>query len=149
MMRYLFILLSGFLTISIFGQTKVIYTENAPKPIGPYSQAILSGQTLYVSGQIAIITETGQIDTSSIENETDLVLKHIGSILKAAKMDYKDVVKSTIFTTDLKNFAKINEIYAQYFGTDPPARETVQISKLPKNVHIEISVIAVKRNQMN
>jgi 2-iminobutanoate/2-iminopropanoate deaminase len=132
------------MAINLYCQNTVIYSDKAPKPIGPYSQAILSGQTLYISGQIPISTETGLTDTSSIENETHLVLKHIGSILNAAKMEYKDVVKATIYTTDLKNFAKINEIYSQYFISNPPARETVQISRLPKNVHIEISVIAIK-----
>jgi len=143
-MKYQFIVLFAFMAINTYCQNKVIYSDKAPKPIGPYSQAILSGQTLYISGQIPIITETGQIDTASIENETHLVLKHIGSILNAAKMEFKDVVKATIYTTDLKNFAKINEIYSQYFISNPPARETVQISRLPKNVHIEISVIATK-----
>ena len=143
-MKINLLILSMILASCLVAQNKVIYTDKAPKPIGPYSQAILAGNTLYVSGQIPIVLETGILDTTSIEAETHLVLKHIGNVLKAAQMDYKDVVKATIFTTDLNNFSKINEIYGQYFQSGPPARETVQVSRLPKNVHIEISVIAVK-----
>jgi 2-iminobutanoate/2-iminopropanoate deaminase len=131
--------------VSVFlSQNKqVIYTDKAPKPIGPYSQAILSGSTLYVAGQIALKAD-GTLDSSSVENETIQVLNNIKAILETAKMDFKNVVKSTIYVTDLKNFKKINDTYATFFAEVPPARETVEVKSLPKGAHIEISVIAVK-----
>jgi 2-iminobutanoate/2-iminopropanoate deaminase len=122
---------------------QVIYTDKAPKPIGPYSQAILSGNTLYVAGQIALKAD-GALDSSSVENETTQVLNNIKAILEAAKMGFKNVVKSTIYVTDLKNFKKINDTYAAFFTEAPPARETVEVKSLPKGARIEISVIAVK-----
>ncbi len=122
----------------------VIYTEKAPKPIGPYSQAILTGNTLFVSGQIAIEPASGKLDTSSIEAETKLVMQNISSVLEAAKMNFGNVVKSTIYLKDLGNFKTVNEVYGNYFKENPPARETVQAAALPKGVHVEISVIAVK-----
>lgn len=122
----------------------IINTPNAPAPIGPYNQAVLSGNTLYVSGAIAIEVSSGNMIQTDIEAETHQVMKNLGEILKAANMDYSNIVKSTIFVTDLGNFAKINAVYGSYFKSDFPARETVQISALPKGANVEISVIAVK-----
>lgn len=122
-------------------QKQVIFTEKAPKPIGPYSQAISNGNTLYISGQIALRTD-GSMDTSNIENETTLVLTNLKAILEAAKMEMKHVLKCTIYVTDLKNFKRINDVYATFFTSEPPARETVEVKALPKGAHIEISAIA-------
>lgn len=122
----------------------IVYTEQAPKPIGPYSQAILKNDMLFVSGQIAINPQTNQLDTSSIENETKQVLENIKAILQAEGLKTTDVVKTTIFMTDLSNFQKVNEVYGSYFKGSSPARETVQVAALPKNVNIEISVVAIK-----
>ena len=123
---------------------KVISTQKAPKAIGPYSQAILSGNTLYCSGQIAINPETGELILSSISEETHQVMKNISEILKAAEMDFSNVVKCSIFMKDMGQYSEINDVYASYFSANPPAREAVEVSVLPKNVNIEISVIAVK-----
>jgi 2-iminobutanoate/2-iminopropanoate deaminase len=123
---------------------KVINTPKAPAPIGPYNQAIQVNGTLYVSGQIAIIPESGEMATADIDTETHQVMKNLGSILDAAGYDYSDVVKCTIFVNDMNNFANVNEAYGSYFSVDPPARETVEVSVLPKNVNVEISCIAVK-----
>jgi len=123
---------------------QVIYTESAPKPIGPYSQAILSGNTLYVAGQIAIDPATGKMDTADFETEIRRVLGNLGEVLKAAGMTFDNVVKTTVYTTDLKNFKTINSIYEVMFQKDPPARETVQVAALPRKAHVEISAIAVK-----
>ena len=120
---------------------EVISCNEAPKPIGPYSQAIKCGNTVYVSGQIAL-DENGVLDTSSIENECRMVLQNIKAILEAGGLGLHDVNKTTIYTTDLKQFGKINEVYKTFFTVLPPARETVQVSALPKGAHIEISVIA-------
>jgi 2-iminobutanoate/2-iminopropanoate deaminase len=126
----------------------IIFTEQAPKPIGPYSQAVLTGNTLFVSGQIAINPKTGVLDTASIKTETERVMKNIGAILTAAQMNYSNIVKTTIYLADLKQFAEVNILYESYFKTAAnnyfPARETVQVSALPKGAHIEISVIAVR-----
>ena len=122
----------------------IINTPNAPAPIGPYNQAVLSGNTLYVSGAIAIEVSSGNMVQTDIEAETHQVMKNLGEILKASSMDYSNIVKSTIFVTDLGNFAKINSVYGSYFSKDFPARETVQVSALPKGANVEISVIAVK-----
>ncbi len=123
---------------------KIINTENAPAPIGPYNQAVLAGGTLYISGQIAMDPKTGQLHVEDIKEETHRVMKHLGSILEAAEMDYSNIVKCSIFISDMGQFANINEVYGAYFKADPPARETVQVSCLPKNVNVEISAIAVK-----
>lgn len=125
-------------------QPKIIFTEKAPKPIGPYSQAVMRGNALFVSGQVAIIPSTGEMDTSSIENETKQVMENIKAIVEQAGMKMSDVVKSSIFMTDMNNFGKMNEVYGKYFPSNPPARETVQVSALPKKVNVEISVIAIK-----
>ncbi len=124
---------------------EIINTTHAPKPIGPYSQAVLAGNMLFVSGQIAINPETNQMVTSNIEDETKQVMANIKGILKEAGLDFGDIVKTTIFVKDLNNFAKINEIYGSYFTADFPARETVEVSRLPKDVNVEISVVALKK----
>ena len=121
----------------------VIFSSSAPEPIGPYSQAILAGNTLYVSGQIAIKKSTGELITGAIEDETAQVMENLREILKAAGMDFPNVVKCSIFLIDMGNFPKVNGIYGKYFSENPPARETVQVSALPKNVNVEISCIAV------
>ncbi|KAB2814774.1 RidA family protein [Phaeocystidibacter luteus] len=124
---------------------KVIQTQDAPAPIGPYNQAIQFENTLYVSGQIAIDPKTGEMVMDSIETETEMVLKNLGAVLSAAGFDYSDVVKCSIFISDMGQFANINEVYAKYFdGPSAPARETVQVAVLPKNVNVEISCIAVR-----
>ncbi len=119
-------------------------TTAAPAPIGPYSQAVMVNGTLYMSGQIAINPSTGELYSGAIEGETALVMQNIGGILKAYHMDYTHIVKTTIFLKDMNDFAKVNEAYGSYFKDDFPARETVQVSRLPKDVNVEISCIAVK-----
>ena len=123
---------------------KVISTKNAPGAIGTYSQAILSNNTLYCSGQIAINPATGNLVMENITEETNQVMQNILAVLTAAKMDFGHVVKCSIFMKNMNDYAKINTVYAQYFRETPPAREAVQVSVLPKNVNVEISVIAVK-----
>lgn len=124
---------------------KIIFTEKAPAPIGPYSQAVLSGNTLYASGQIAINPESGEIITDNINDETHQVMKNIAAILEAADMTFDNVVKATIFIMDMNNFGAINTVYGSYFSEETaPARETVQVACLPKNVNVEISIIAVQ-----
>jgi 2-iminobutanoate/2-iminopropanoate deaminase len=123
---------------------KAIQIPNAPAPVGPYSQAILTGNTLYVSGQIPLNPETGNLEIDTIENATNRVLTNIGKLLEAAGFDFQDVVKCSIFLKDLNDFTRVNELYATYFPEIPPARETVQVSRLPLDVNIEISCIAVK-----
>ena len=123
---------------------KVIKTQNAPAAIGPYSQAILSGNTLYCSGQIAINPATGNLVMDNITAETTQVMQNIEAVLKEAEMDFSHVVKCSIFLKDMNDYAAINAVYANSFEQNPPAREAVQVSVLPKNVNVEISVIAVK-----
>ena len=120
---------------------KIIYTKDAPNAIGPYSQAILSNNTLYCSGQIAIDCK-GNLKNESIEEETKQIIKNIAAVLKKAEMDFSNVVKTTIFLKDMNDFSVINNIYQKTFENEPPARETVEVSRLPKDVNIEISVIA-------
>ncbi|MEZ5036941.1 MAG: RidA family protein [Chitinophagales bacterium] len=122
---------------------RVIYTENAPEPIGPYSQAILVDNTLYVSGQIAIDPFIGDVVRNGVEGEAIQVMKNIEHILLAANMDFSNVVKCSIFLKDMQDFPKVNAVYGKYFTENPPARETVEVSCLPKNVLVEISCIAV------
>ena len=122
----------------------VVYSDKAPEPIGPYSQAIQSGGMLFISGQIAIEKSSGNIITSEIQAETVQVMKNLGEILKSAGMDFSNVVKTSIFLKDMNNFPKVNEVYGKYFQSAPPARETVEVSRLPKDVNVEISCIAVK-----
>lgn len=123
---------------------KVVYSSNAPEPIGPYSQAVQAGNMLFVSGQIAIRGNSGDLITGDIEEETNQVMINIGEILKAAGLTFKDVVKCSIFLKDMGNFPKVNGVYAQYFKEAPPARETVEVSRLPKDVNVEISCVAVR-----
>lgn len=123
---------------------EVVFSPNAPAPIGPYSQAIRIGSMLFVSGQIAIQQSTGSIITSTIEEETEQVMKNLDEVLRAAGMDFTHVVKTTIFLKDMGNFPKVNEVYGSRFTSQPPARETVEVSRLPKDVNVEISCIAVK-----
>jgi len=123
---------------------KIISTKKAPAAIGPYSQAILSNNTLYCSGQIAINPKNGELLTNNITEETHQVMKNISEVLKAADMNFTNVVKCSIFMTDMNQYTEINEVYASYFSEYPPAREAVEVSVLPKNVNVEISVIAVK-----
>jgi len=123
---------------------KIIFTENAPSPIGPYSQAILSGNTLYVSGQIPVDPISNQLVIDSIEAQTKQVMENLKAILYQAEMSFENIVKTTIFITDMNDFSVINNIYQSYFSEkNTPARETVEVSRLPKDVNIEISVIAV------
>ena len=124
---------------------KIIFTDKAPAPIGPYNQAVLSGNTLYASGQIAINPASGELVTENINDETTQVMNNIAAILEAANMTFESVVKATIFIMDMNNFAAINAIYGSYFDEKTaPARETVQVACLPKNVNVEISIIAVQ-----
>jgi 2-iminobutanoate/2-iminopropanoate deaminase len=122
----------------------VVYSDNAPEPIGPYSQAIQAGNMLFVSGQIAIQKSSGKFIVGNIEEETIQVMTNIHDILSAAGMDFTNVVKSSIFMKDMNNFPKINEVYGRYFQKNPPARESIEVSRLPKDVNVEISCIAVK-----
>jgi len=135
---------SYFIFIFAFMEKQIINTQNAPAPIGPYNQAIKAGNTLYVSGQIALNPATGEIVKSGVVDETHLVMKNLQAVLTEAGMSFSDIVKSTIFITDMNAFAQINEVYGSYFTGNYPARETVQVSALPKGVNVEISVIAVK-----
>ena len=122
----------------------IIKTANAPEPIGPYNQAILAGDTLYISGQICIDPHTGELKKRDIQDETHQAMQNLKAILVAAGMGFNHVVKTTIFITDMHLFSEINEVYGKYFDGDFPARETVQVSALPKFVNVEISMIAVK-----
>ena len=123
---------------------EIITTKNAPQAIGPYSQAVLANGILFSSGQIAINPQTNQLVLDNIESETNQVMKNLKAVLKAANMDFSDVVKCTIFLKDMNQYSSINEVYQKYFKQNPPAREAVQVSELPKSVNIEISAIAVK-----
>ncbi len=124
---------------------KIIFTEKAPAPIGPYNQAILVGNTLYTSGQIAINPATNELVLDTIEEETKLVMENLKAVLEAAEMTFENVVKVSIFISDMGNFANINAVYGSYFNeATAPARETVQVACLPKNVNVEISAIAIK-----
>ncbi len=125
-------------------EKKIIRTENAPAPIGPYNQAVMYGDTLYVSGQIALDPKTGELVQDDIQTETKMVMENLKAVLAEAGMDFSNVIKSTIFLMDMGQFALVNEVYGNYFGENPPARETVQVAGLPKGVNVEISVIAGK-----
>jgi 2-iminobutanoate/2-iminopropanoate deaminase len=125
---------------------KIIFTDKAPAPIGPYSQAVLTGNTLYTSGQIPLDPATGELVGGDIETETKQVMENLKAVLEAAGMTFDNVVKTSIFIIDMNDFAKINAVYAGYFNEETaPARETVQVAKLPKNVNVEISMIAVQQ----
>ncbi|HRI28560.1 MAG TPA: RidA family protein [Chitinophagales bacterium] len=125
---------------------KIVFTENAPSPIGPYNQAVWAGNLLFISGQIAINPETGELVTEEgIEEETRQVMENLRAILTAAGLSFEHVVKTSIFLEDMDNFNRVNELYSQYFDHDTaPARETIEVSGLPKDVNVEISMIAVK-----
>ena len=123
----------------------IINTPKAPAPIGPYNQAVLTGNTLYTSGQIAIDAETGALVMDSIQAETKQVMENLKAVLEAAEMTFENVIKTSIFISDMHNFSQINEVYSEYFDADSaPARETVEVANLPKFVNVEISMIAVK-----
>ena len=124
---------------------KIITTKEAPAPIGPYNQAVLSGNTLYTSGQIALDPESGELVLGSIKEETKQVMENMKEVLAAAEMNFENVVKTSIFISDMHNFSEINEVYAGYFNeATAPARETVEVANLPKFVNVEISMIAIK-----
>ena len=124
---------------------KIIYTDKAPAPIGPYSQAVLIGSTLYTSGQIALNPQTMELVLDDIETETQQVMENMKAVLEAADMTFENVVKTTIFIMNMGDFARINSIYASYFDeSNAPARETVQVAGLPKGVNVEISMVAVR-----
>ena len=122
----------------------IINVSTAPAPIGPYNQAILAGNMLFISGQVCIDPLTGKLKNKDVQEETHQVMHNLKVILAAAGMDFSHVVKTTIFITDMNRFAEINEVYGKYFTSDFPARETVQVSALPKFVNVEISMIAVQ-----
>ncbi len=123
---------------------EIINTKEAPQPIGPYNQAVAAGGFLFISGQIAIDPSTGNLNTDNIANETRTVLNNLKAILTEAGLTFEHIVKTTIFLSDMNNFALVNEIYGSYFTKDFPARETVEVSVLPKSVNVEISAIAIK-----
>lgn len=122
---------------------KVIHTPHAPAPIGPYSQAVIAGNMMIASGQIAINPENGELVIYDIVAETHQVMKNIGALLHAAGITYGHIIKTSIFLKDMNQFTQVNEVYGSYFSQNFPARETVQVSKLPKDVNVEISVIAL------
>lgn len=124
---------------------KIINTTDAPEPVGPYSQAIVTGNLIFVSGQIALHPFTGELITKEIIPATHLVMENIGAILEKAGAGFEDIVKTSIFLTNMADFAEVNEVYGSYFTDNFPARETVQVAALPKGVNVEISVIAAKR----
>lgn len=122
----------------------IILSASAPAPIGPYSQAVKFGNTLYASGQIAINPATGKLVLDTIESETRQVMENLKQVLAAANMDFPNVVKCSIFLSDMDNFTTVNAIYGEYFSENPPARETVEVARLPKSVNVEISLIAME-----
>ena len=124
---------------------KIIFTSNAPAPIGPYNQAVLAGETLFISGQIPLDPATGELVSGDITEESKMVMKNLEAILPAAEMTFENVVKSSIFLSDMNDFSAVNAVYGTYFNEETaPARETVQVANLPKFVNVEISMIAVK-----
>ena len=125
-------------------EKKIITSNNAPAPIGPYNQAVQVGNMLFISGQICIDQATGQLKNKDIQEETHQVMHNLKAILQQADMDFSDIVKTTIFITDMNRFAEVNEVYGKYFNGSFPARETVGVSALPKFVNVEISMIAIK-----
>ncbi len=122
---------------------EIINTKNAPAPIGPYNQAVKAGNTLYVSGQIPLDPVSGELVTTGVEDEAKMVMKNLSAVLQEAGLGFQHIVKCSIFIKNMDDFGKINAIYGGYFDENPPARETVEVSKLPKNVNVEISCIAV------
>jgi len=128
----------------VFMEKKIIRTDNAPAPIGPYNQAVQFGDMLFISGQIPIDPKSGNLVMDSIQAETKQVMENLSAILQEAGMSFSNILKTTIFLTDMGQFAQVNEIYGSYFSSGAPARETVQVSGLPKGVNVEISMIAGK-----
>ncbi len=122
----------------------IIRTNKAPEPIGPYNQAVLAGDTLYISGQICIDPASGELKNKNLHEETHQVMQNLKTLLLEANMGFNHVVKTTIFITDMNRFKEINDVYGSYFDGDFPARETVQVAALPRFVNVEISMIAVK-----
>ena len=135
----------GSSTASETNSKKVIFTPDAPKPVGPYSQGILFEATLYCAGQIGIDPNTGELVEGGAGEETDQVIRNLGAVLQAANMSYEDVVMATMFLKDLNDYSTANEVYARYFDNDPPARQVVEVSRIPRDGNVEISVIAMKR----
>ena len=125
-------------------EKKIINTNNAPAPIGPYNQAVAFGNMLFISGQIALDPKSGELVKGDVKAETQQVMKNLEAILQEAGMDFSNVIKTSIFLMDMQQFGVVNEVYATYFGTGAPARETVQVAGLPKGVQVEISMIAGK-----
>ena len=125
-------------------EKKIIHTDNAPAPIGPYSQAVQFGNMLFISGQVPIDPATGNVVQGDIKTEATQVMKNLEAILTAAGMDFTNVIKTSIFLMDMGQFAQVNEVYGSYFNDAPPARETVQVSGLPKGVNVEISMVSGK-----
>lgn len=124
---------------------KIVNSDKAPEPIGPYSQAVIINDTLYVSGQIAIDRTSGIVVNENIQLESKQVMTNLGYILEEAGYNFSDIVKCSIFIKNMDDFTEINAVYGEYFLTNPPARETVEVSRLPKDVHVEISCVAVKQ----
>lgn len=122
---------------------KIVVTSDAPKAVGPYSQAVRVGNTLYCSGQIPLDPITGEVIAGGVREQAERVLLNLGAVLRAGGMDFSNVVKATIFTTDLSKFGELNEVYASYFSEPYPARSTVQVSALPRGVQVEVEVVAI------
>ncbi len=125
-------------------ERSIIHTNNAPEPIGPYSQAVWAGNLLFCSGMIALDPTSGNMQNADVEAETRQVMANIGALLKSAGLDYKNIIKTSIFLKDMNDFPKVNAIYGSFFTGDFPARETVEVARLPKDARVEISVVALK-----
>ncbi len=123
---------------------KIILTENAPAPIGPYSQAVQHGNLLFCSGQIPLDPKSGNVVGTTVSEQAEQVMKNIDAVLKKAELKFSNIIKTTIFLTDMNDFAKVNEVYAKYFTAEPPARSTVAVAGLPKGVKVEIEILAAK-----
>ena len=123
---------------------KTVVTPHAPKAVGPYSQAVLIGDTLYCSGQIPLDPESGEVVSGGVREQAERVFLNLGAVLRASGMDFSNVVKATIFTTDLSKFGELNEVYASFFSEPYPARTTVQVSALPRGVQVEVEVVAIR-----
>lgn len=126
-------------------EKKIVYTEKAPKPVGPYSQAVIAGDFIFTAGQIPIDPKTNQVVQGDIKEQTKQVLENLKAVLEASGATFDDVVKVTVYMRDLSEFSAMNEIYSEYFKNSPPARTTVEVSRLPRDVKIEIDLIAVRR----
>lgn len=139
-------LLAGLLLLPLLApaQRRTVFSAEAPPPIGPYSQGVLAGNTLYVAGQIALVGSTGQLQNANVRAETLQVMNNLAAVLKAADMGFPNVVKVTIYLTDLTDFGAVNAVYAEFFKENPPARETVQVAALPRGAKVEISCVAVR-----